>query len=114
MDGDHTEPPRLDGREAVHGVPVDDDGAGVGRGRPRKDAHQGGLARAVFADEGVNLARAHVERGVGKRADAGVGFGQMRRDQHRLFDRHNRDDAMARARSLPPMALAEHRRIIFG
>ena len=98
MDGDDAQPPCLDGREAVDGMPVDDDGAAVGRGRAGEDAHQRGLARAVFADERMDLSRAHVERRVGKRADAGVGLGEVRRDEHRVFDRHNRDDAMARWR----------------
>ncbi len=90
MDGDHAQPSRLDRREAVDGLAVDDDGAAVGRGRAGEDPHQRGLAGAVFADERVDLARAHVERGVGQRADACVGFGEVRRDEHRYCNREAR------------------------
>ena len=44
----------------------------VGENGAGEDADQRGLARAVFSDEGVDLARAHVERGVGERADARI------------------------------------------
>ena len=61
MDGDDAQPPRLDWRKAFDGMPVDDDAAAVRRGGAREDAHQRGLARAVFADQRVDLTRAHVE-----------------------------------------------------
>ena len=56
--GDHADP----GRDGVargvdgDGRAVDLDGAGVGAGEPVEDAHQRGLAGAVLAQQGVDLA----------------------------------------------------------
>ena len=53
------------------------DRAGVRRQRARDDAHECRLAGAVFADERVDLAAAHLQRRVGQRAHAGEVFCEM-------------------------------------
>ena len=51
-------PDRGPRRTEAHGNPVDADRSGVGAQHPGQDLHQRRLARAVLADQGVNLARA--------------------------------------------------------
>ena len=84
VDGDHAQPARFDRREPRHGVSVEDDGAAVGRRGAGEDADQRGLAGTVFAHQRVDLARTHVERGVGERADPGVGLGEVGDEQHQV------------------------------
>jgi hypothetical protein len=56
--GDHADTGRdgIAGRADAHGPAVDADGAGVRARQPVEDAHERGLARAVLAEEGVDLA----------------------------------------------------------
>ncbi len=51
------------------GLSVDLDGAAVRLVDTRKDLHERGLARAVFADQGVDAAGARVERHLAERLD---------------------------------------------
>ena len=84
MDGDDAQSiaPTV-GLKTVDGLPVERrPRRQSGVSRAGEDADQRGLARAVFADQRVDLARAHLERGVGKRADAGEVLGQVFNDEH--------------------------------
>lgn len=49
------------------------DGPRIRPVEPREDPQQGGLARAVLADDAGDLARAHDERDVGQDAAVGIG-----------------------------------------
>ena len=63
---------------------VEDDRAAVGRRRARGDVHQRRLAGAVLPEQGVHLAREHVERDVGERCDRVVVLGDAEHRQRRL------------------------------
>src|SRR2546427_9448558 len=65
----------MDGRGDLDGQPTQQDLASIPRVDTSEDTYEGGLAGAVFADQGVNLARAHVQRHVLQRPHAGEGFG---------------------------------------
>src|SRR5712691_1272948 len=65
----------MDGRGDLYGQPAQQDLASIPRVDTPEDAYEGGLASAVFADQGVNFARAHVERHVVQRPHAREGFG---------------------------------------
>ena len=58
------------------------DRAGVGRQRARDGAHECRFAGAVFTDERVDLAAAHLERRVDQRAYPGEVFCEMFNDEH--------------------------------
>jgi hypothetical protein len=53
------------------------DRSGVRLRHPENDLHQGALASAVFADDGVNLAGHDLEVDLLECADAGVGLGNV-------------------------------------
>ncbi len=57
-------------------LPVDADPAAIGKGDARKASDQGGLARAVGADQAVNFTARNVEIGFGQGELAREGFGQ--------------------------------------
>jgi hypothetical protein len=48
------------------------DGAGVGTHEPDEDVHQGALAGAVLPEQGVDLARRHVEVDVRENRASGI------------------------------------------
>ena len=59
------------------GHAADADAPGRGRQVAGEDAHRGGLAGAVGAEEAENFAPGHLEGDVIDRGDAGVGFDQV-------------------------------------
>ena len=61
MDERHAGGKRIRGRRKPHGLPIEPDLAGVGRQHAAQDVHQRGFARAVFADQRVDLARPNAE-----------------------------------------------------
>jgi len=74
---DHVDP-AVDGvgwTGEVHHLPVEQDLALVRACEPVEDVHQRRLARAVLAEEGVDLARAHIEVDVVVGDDAGIPLG---------------------------------------
>jgi hypothetical protein len=86
VDDRDAEAGRLGGGEPVDELAAYGDRAGVGRGRAGGDAHEGGLAGTVLPQQGVDLARADVERHVGQRCDAVVVLADSRQDHGRLGD----------------------------
>jgi len=62
VDDSDTRRNRLVGRPPGHIAAVDLHSAGIGLHQSAQDAHERRLACSVFADEGVNLARHHLER----------------------------------------------------
>jgi hypothetical protein len=59
------------------GVAEADFGAGIGRDDAAGDLDQRALARAVFAEKRMHLAGAKLKVDAAKRADAGIGFGDV-------------------------------------
>ena len=72
------------GREVLDGRAVEDDRAAVGCRRARGDVHQRRLAGAVLPEQGVHLAREHVERDVRERRDRVVVLGDAEHRQRRM------------------------------
>ena len=59
----------------VHGTAIDLDARGVRKRRAGEDSRQRAFARAVLADEGVDLAAPQREAGAAEGADAAVMLG---------------------------------------
>ena len=70
--------------ELVNRGAFEHDRAAIGRRRARCDVHQRRLAGAVFSEEGMHLAREHVERDVGERRDRVVVLGDAEHRQRRV------------------------------
>ena len=75
VDGGDAGDLRLAGRGEVDRLALEDHLAGVALVDAGQDLHQGGLAGAVLADQGVDLALADVEVDVGERQHAGEALG---------------------------------------
>ena len=74
--------------EAVDARAADDDRARVGCRRARRDVHQRRLAGAVLAEQGVDLARQHVEGDVRERRDRAVVLADGGHRERRLRGSH--------------------------
>ena len=65
-------------------LPVVGDGAAVRLYQAGDGAQRGGLARAVGADQGDDLAVGHLQADAAQRLDAAVGYAQILNLQHLL------------------------------
>ncbi len=71
-------------REVFDGRAVEDDRAAVGCRRARGNVHQCRLAGAVLPEQGMHLAREHLERDVRERRDCVVVLGDAEHRQRRM------------------------------
>ena len=71
-------------REVLDGRAVEDDRAAVGCRRAGGNVHQRRLAGAVLPEQGVHLAREHLERDVRERSDCVVVLGDAEHRQRRM------------------------------